>query len=196
MTSAVTGADSSGQGAVQIRFVTRSGTNQYQTSVYEYFQHKSLNTNTFFNRLAGLPKPRRTIHNYGGRIGGPIVIPGVVDGRGKAFFFFNQEETFYAERNAPDADDPQCTSRAARLLRLQHERPDDRQPARAGGANGHVVHDRSGDRTRSSRRSARRSARPARSRRSTRRPNVETFNYLVRRRLEAHNPTGRASTST
>ena len=94
MTSAVSGVDSSGQGATQVRFVTRSGTNQYQTSIYEYFRHNSLNTNTFFNRLAGLPKPRVTVHNYGGRIGGPIVIPGLVDGRGKAFFFFNHEETF------------------------------------------------------------------------------------------------------
>jgi hypothetical protein len=67
MTSAVSGADSSGQGAVQIRFVTRSGTNQYVTSLYEYFQHHTLNTNTFFNRLAGLPRPLRTIHTYGGR---------------------------------------------------------------------------------------------------------------------------------
>jgi hypothetical protein len=94
MTSAVSGADSSGAGAVQIRFVTRSGTNQYVGSVYEYFQHATLNTNTFFNQVAGLPKPLRTVHTYGGRIGGPIVIPGVVDGRGKAFFFFNQEEVY------------------------------------------------------------------------------------------------------
>ena len=30
-----------------------------------------------------------TSYTYGGRIGGPIVLPGF-DGRGKAFFFFNQ----------------------------------------------------------------------------------------------------------
>jgi hypothetical protein len=96
LTSAAAGADSSGQGAAQIRFVTRSGTNQYQTSLYNYFQHKALNGNTFFNtyRLVPLPRPDRTNLNYGGRIGGPIVIPGLVDGRGKAFFFFNQEETW------------------------------------------------------------------------------------------------------
>ena len=96
LTSAAAGADSTGAGATQIRFVTRSGTNQYQVSVYEYFQHKALNANSFFNtyRLVPLPKPDRTNHNYGGRLGGPIVIPGLIDGRGKAFFFFNQEETY------------------------------------------------------------------------------------------------------
>ena len=35
LTTAAAGADSSGQGATQVRFVTRSGTNQYQTSLYE-----------------------------------------------------------------------------------------------------------------------------------------------------------------
>ena len=78
LTTAAAGADSSGQGATQVRFVTRSGTNQFQTSLYEYFRHKSLNTNTFFNQLAGLPKPQSTDNNYGGRIGGPIVHPGPV----------------------------------------------------------------------------------------------------------------------
>ncbi len=31
-------------------------------------------------------------NQYGGRAGGPIVIPGLFDGRNKAFFFFNYEE--------------------------------------------------------------------------------------------------------
>jgi len=94
LTSATAGADASGQGAVQVRFVTKSGSNSFDSSLYEYFRHSSLNTNTFFNRVAGLPKPRATFHTYGGRVGGPIVIPGLVDGRGRAFFFFNLEETY------------------------------------------------------------------------------------------------------
>jgi hypothetical protein len=94
MTTAAAGADSSGQGATQVRFVTRSGTNVFQTSLYEYFRHKSLNSNTFFNRLAGLDRPRVTVNTYGGRVGGPIVLPGLFDGHGKAFFFFNLEESW------------------------------------------------------------------------------------------------------
>jgi hypothetical protein len=94
LTTATAGADSSGQGATQVRFVTRSGTNQYQTSLYNYLQHKNLNTNTFFNQLANLPRPERTLEVYGGRVGGPLVIPRLVDGRGKAFFFFNHEESW------------------------------------------------------------------------------------------------------
>ena len=33
-----------------------------------------------------------TLNQWGAREGGPIVIPGVYDGRGKAFFFFNFEQ--------------------------------------------------------------------------------------------------------
>ena len=88
------GAESAGGGAVQIKFVTRSGTNQYDTSIYHYFRHPSLNTNYFFNKVNGLDQNRVIVHTYGGRVGGPIVIPGVVDGRGKAFFFSNFEH-FY-----------------------------------------------------------------------------------------------------
>ena len=94
LTSATAGADSSAQGATQIRFVTRSGTNRLDASIYEYFRHSSLNTNAFFNRAAGLPRPRVTVNQYGGRIGGPIVIPGLVDARNRAFFFFNWEESW------------------------------------------------------------------------------------------------------
>jgi hypothetical protein len=94
LTSATAGADATGQGAVQIRFQTRSGTNKFETSLYTYLQHKNLNGNAFFTRLAGLPKPANTNYTYGGRVGGPIVIPGLFDGRGRAFFFFNQEEVY------------------------------------------------------------------------------------------------------
>jgi len=93
LTTASAGADASGQGAIQIRFVTRSGTNKFETSLYEFMQHADLNSNTFFNRLNGLPVPQATNHTFGGRVGGPIILPHF-DGRGRAFFFFNQEEVY------------------------------------------------------------------------------------------------------
>jgi hypothetical protein len=94
VTSATQGADSAGQGAVQIRFVTRSGTNRYTGTAYDYFRHPSLNTNYFFNKVNGIGKNEVILHQAGASEGGPIRIPGLYDGRGKAFFFFNYEE-FY-----------------------------------------------------------------------------------------------------
>jgi len=79
------GAESAGQGAVQIRFVTRSGTNKFQGSGYEYTRRTGFNSNYWFNTRDGLPKDEVKVDTYGGRIGGPIK-------KDRLFFFFNYEE--------------------------------------------------------------------------------------------------------
>ena len=91
--SAAQDASSTGQGAVQIRFVTRSGTNQFTGSGYYYLQHYKLNANTWFNNRDNAPKADDVLHQPGARFGGPIVIPGLWNGRNKAFFFVNYEES-------------------------------------------------------------------------------------------------------
>ncbi len=79
------GAESAGEGAIQIKFVTRSGNNEFHGSLYEYHRNPALNANYYFNNLAGLPRSRVLLNQYGGRLGGPIW-------RDKAFFFVNYEE--------------------------------------------------------------------------------------------------------
>ena len=101
VTTAANGADSAGQGAVNIRFTTRSGTNQLIGSTYFYLRHDALNANSFFNNRDLPPDPatgrapKTELRQYqpGTRVGGPIVIPGLFDGRNRAFFFVNYEET-------------------------------------------------------------------------------------------------------
>ena len=84
---------------MQIAFVTRSGTNNFDGSLYHYFRHPELNSNYYFNKIRGLERNDVVVHQYGGRVGGPIVIPGLFNGRNKAFFFFNMEE-FYQPTEA------------------------------------------------------------------------------------------------
>jgi hypothetical protein len=91
VTTAAQGADAA-QGAVQIKFVTRSGTNQFTGSGYHYYRSDKLNANTWFNNRNEVAKPKLKQNQYGVRIGGPIVLPGLFDGRNKAFFFVNYEE--------------------------------------------------------------------------------------------------------
>ncbi|HSG00635.1 MAG TPA: carboxypeptidase regulatory-like domain-containing protein [Vicinamibacterales bacterium] len=90
--SAASGANASGAGAVQINFVTRSGSNTYTGSVYHYYRNDALNANTFFNIRDEVDKVDLLQNQPGFRIGGPIVIPGLFDGHNRAFFFVNYEE--------------------------------------------------------------------------------------------------------
>lgn len=92
VTAAASGADTSGQGSTQIRFTTKSGSNSFSGSSYYYYQSEKLNTNTYFNKVSGLPKNVALQRQPGTRAGGPVLIPGIYDGRGKAFFFVNYEE--------------------------------------------------------------------------------------------------------
>jgi hypothetical protein len=91
VSSAAQGADTAGQGAVQVKFVTRSGTNTFQGSAYYYLRRDWMNTNTWFNEHVNVDlngkaqsKPVLNQRQPGGRIGGPII-------RDKAFFFVNYE---------------------------------------------------------------------------------------------------------
>jgi Carboxypeptidase regulatory-like domain/TonB-dependent Receptor Plug Domain len=92
VTGATPTADQAALGAVQVAFVTRSGTNNFDGSIYHYFRHPNLNSNYYFNKIRGLERNEVIVHQYGGRVGGPVLIPGLFDGRNRAFFFFNMEE--------------------------------------------------------------------------------------------------------
>jgi len=89
---AVGGATVGGSGAININFTTRSGSNRFSGTAYDYHRSPGLNTNYFFNELNGLDKNDISLYQYGGRASGPIVIPGLFDGRGKAFFMVHHEE--------------------------------------------------------------------------------------------------------
>jgi hypothetical protein len=93
ITGAVPGSGS-GPGSVQIQFATRSGTNRLDGSAYHYWRQPEFNSNYYFNKVNNLPKNEVVAHQYGFRQGGPIVIPGLFDGRNKAFFFFNYERLY------------------------------------------------------------------------------------------------------
>lgn len=111
LSSAVPGAESSGDGAVQIKFSTRAGTSEFHGSGYWYHRNTSLNANYYFNNLAGQPRQRMLLNQPGFRVGGPILIPGLLKDRNRAQFFVNYEEfrlpgATARQRNvlAPDAE--------------------------------------------------------------------------------------------
>jgi hypothetical protein len=94
VSTAAQGAGDAGQGAVQVKFVTRGGTNSFTGSGYYFQRRDKYNANTWFNNRAVpiVPKAKLKQDQAGFRVGGPIVIPGLFDGHNKAFFFANYEE--------------------------------------------------------------------------------------------------------
>jgi hypothetical protein len=80
-------------GGGQINVITRSGSNSFHGGVYEYFRNNILNANNFFNKLAApiVKTPILRYNDFGGTIGGPVIIPHVYNGKDKTFFFYSQE---------------------------------------------------------------------------------------------------------
>ena len=84
--STTTNADASkgrGSGA-EVALVTKSGTNQFHGSLYEYRRGTETAANDFFSNRSNVPRAALLINIFGGSMGGPIK-------KNKAFFFLNYE---------------------------------------------------------------------------------------------------------
>ncbi len=77
-------------------FTTKSGTNQFHGSVYEYLTNEAFNAHRPLSTpFATSPRAARALdrkHDYGLSVGGPVRLPWLYDGRNKTFFFFNLEK--------------------------------------------------------------------------------------------------------
>jgi outer membrane receptor protein involved in Fe transport len=73
-------------GGAVINVVTKSGTNDFHGSAFEFFRDKSLNANTWANKIRNPVAPRATfrVHQFGASLGGPVR-------KDKAFFFFSYD---------------------------------------------------------------------------------------------------------
>lgn len=69
-----------------VSVVTKSGSNVFHGTLYEFHRNRVFDANNFFNNRAGAKKPQNIQNQFGGNIGGPVV-------HDQAFFFFNYEGT-------------------------------------------------------------------------------------------------------
>src|SRR5262245_30782107 len=72
--SAGLGGDDGVTGGVNIKLITRRGTNQYRFSMFEQYRTEKLNANSFPNVNRGSAKSELRRHDFGGNFGGPINI--------------------------------------------------------------------------------------------------------------------------
>jgi outer membrane receptor protein involved in Fe transport len=68
----------------QISIVTRSGTDRWHGSLFDYFRNEALDANDWFADNSGLPKPPERQNDFGGTFSGPLL-------KGRTFFFFSYE---------------------------------------------------------------------------------------------------------
>jgi hypothetical protein len=93
-----------------VSVVTRGGTNQFHGSLYEFFRNDALDARNAFlterDPITGRDKPILRYNQYGGTLGGPIILPrfgeggpGLYKGKDKTFFFVGYERWNYRTAN-------------------------------------------------------------------------------------------------
>lgn len=73
-------------GGSVVNMVTRSGTNSFHGSAYDFIRNTLTDANNWFNDQSGIPLPPVHRNNFGGTIGGPII-------RNRTVFFFDYDGT-------------------------------------------------------------------------------------------------------
>jgi hypothetical protein len=71
----------------------KSGSNQLHGDLWEYVRNNDLNANYYFNTKNGAALPIPSYHQnlFGGTAGGPVLIPHLINGRNRLFWFFDYQ---------------------------------------------------------------------------------------------------------
>jgi hypothetical protein len=65
---------------------TKSGTNDFHGTAYDFYRNDRFDSNDFFSKRAGVAKPSNKQNQFGGNLGGPLM-------KDKAYFFADYEGT-------------------------------------------------------------------------------------------------------
>jgi hypothetical protein len=96
----------------QVSIVTRSGTNSFHGTLFEYFRNNVLDANDWFAGYDQLPKPEERQNDFGGVFGGPIF-------KDKAFFFFSYEGLRLRQPSTQETVVPDSPSRQQAPIAIQ-----------------------------------------------------------------------------
>ncbi len=80
-----------------INVVTRSGTNAFHGSVYEYHRNEGLDANNYFNNAGGVERSPLKYNDFGWSLGGPLR-------KNKLFFFAGQEWKLIRRQSTPNLE--------------------------------------------------------------------------------------------
>src|SRR6266496_1463173 len=74
----------------QVQMVTRSGTNRLHGALFDYLRNDVFDARNYFNQTPAAKPPLR-MNDFGGTLGGPVILPKVYNGHDRTFFFFSYE---------------------------------------------------------------------------------------------------------
>jgi hypothetical protein len=78
-------------GGGNLTYASKSGTNQFHGSAYEFLRNNDFDANNWFNNRSGIANSIYKQNDFGATVGGPVWIPKVYHGKDKTFFFFSYE---------------------------------------------------------------------------------------------------------
>jgi hypothetical protein len=79
-----------GRAIAQINVSTKSGTNQFHATLFEFHRNSALDAKNYFDRK-DRPIPPFKRNQYGATAGGPVILPKLFNGTDRLFFLFNWE---------------------------------------------------------------------------------------------------------
>lgn len=94
----------------QVTLVTRSGTNEFHGTLFDFYQTPRFHANEYINTINRVQRPQFVQHIFGGSIGGPVILPrfgeggkATWNGKNKTFFFANLQllrtnQSFFVNR--------------------------------------------------------------------------------------------------
>ncbi len=96
----------------QISIVTRSGTNQFHGTAFDYFRNGDLDADDWFANATSTPKLPEKQNDFGGVLGGPII-------KNKTFFFFSYEGLRLRQPQIVPTTVPDLAARADAIAAVQ-----------------------------------------------------------------------------
>ena len=90
------GAQYGGNSGAVVNVVTKSGTNRISGNLFEFVRNSDLNARNW----AATSRDTIKRNQFGGTLGGPVLVPKLYNGRDRTFFFFGYQATIYHTASA------------------------------------------------------------------------------------------------
>ncbi|MGA2435432.1 MAG: Plug domain-containing protein [Bryobacteraceae bacterium] len=124
-------ADYGRQPGGQIQLTSRSGTNQFHGTVFDYLRNNIFNAQEYAPYYQ-LPTSKERQNDFGATLGGPVDIPGLYNGKDKTFFFFSYEGSRVSQPQPGEVTDVPSLDLRNGVLATNPDGPNPNNPYQGG----------------------------------------------------------------